>query len=116
MPSVPGSVCMLRNGARRETLLVQGRIGSCGRAQCVVNGGGAWGVLSEAPRWNSSPAASSGSERFESRVNAACGYSFQISRSPAVIVSQPKVYMYRPGSVTRPTLSQVILSTLLLSP
>jgi len=39
--------------------------------QCVVNGGGASGATSKAPRWNSSPTVSCGSECCASSVNAA---------------------------------------------
>jgi hypothetical protein len=42
-------------------------------------------------------------------VNAASGWVSQIARSSAVIVNQPNVYMYRPGSITRPTCAQVTL-------
>jgi hypothetical protein len=44
-------------------------------------------------------------------VKAAFGYSCHIARSSAVIVSHPKVNMYRPGSVTRLTCGQVTLLT-----
>ena len=39
--------------------------------QCVVNGGGASGATSKAPRWNSSPTVSCGAECCASSVNAA---------------------------------------------
>jgi hypothetical protein len=44
-------------------------------------------------------------------VNAAVRYFCQIARSSAVIVNQPNLNMYLPGSVTRPTCAQVILLT-----
>ncbi len=44
-------------------------------------------------------------------VNAAFGNCFQMARSSAVIVTQPNLNMYRPGSVTCPTCAQVNLLT-----
>ena len=44
-------------------------------------------------------------------MKAAPGNCCQIARSSAVTVSQPNLYMYRPGSVTNPICAQVILLT-----
>jgi len=49
-------------------------------------------------------------------VNTASGNWCQTARSSSVIVSQPNLYMYRPGSVTRPTRGHVILSTTVIPP
>ena len=76
---------------------------------------------SKVPRRNSSTVSSPASLPFRlhlplpslllKSVNAASGYFSQMARSSAVIVSQPNVNMYRPGSVTRPTCGQVSLLT-----
>ena len=44
-------------------------------------------------------------------VNAASGNCRQIARSSAVMVSQPNLNIYRPGSVTRPAFCHVTLVT-----
>src|ERR1700722_14126442 len=64
------------------------------------------GTGSNEPNANSSPDSTAA---LGSNVNAASGYVSQIARSSAVIVNQPNVNMYLPGSVTRPTCAQVIL-------
>src|ERR1700753_2737580 len=48
---------------------------------------------------------------FLTSVNAAFGNCFHTAKSSAVMVSQPNLNRYRPGSVTRPTCCQVTLST-----
>lgn len=65
---------------------------------------------SNVPRRNSSPISSVIAVLLTS-VNAAFGYRSHTVKSSAVIVSQPNLSMYRPGSVTRPTCGHVILLT-----
>src|ERR1700753_1614189 len=48
---------------------------------------------------------------FLTSVNAAFGNCFHTAKSSAVMVSQPNLNRYRPGSVTRPTCCHVTLST-----
>lgn len=50
----------------------------------------------------------SGLRPLPQRVNAAFGNFSQTARSSAVIVSHPKVNMYRPGSANRPICAQVV--------
>src|SRR4051794_17514087 len=66
--------------------------------------------MSKAPRRYSSPTDIS----FGScviKVNVASGKRVHTSRSSGVTVTKPKKHLYRPGSLTRPTLSQLILFT-----
>ena len=76
-----------------------------------VEGGSS--VASNVPIRNSSAAESSPVSAIAvlTSVNAAFGNCSQIATSPSLMVSRPNVYMYRPGSVTRPTCAQVILLT-----
>jgi hypothetical protein len=64
------------------------------------------GTGSNEPNANSSPDSKA---PLGSNVIAASGYVSQIARSSAVIVNQPNVNMYLPGSITRPTCAQVTL-------
>ena len=66
--------------------------------------------ISNAPSRYSSPTDISVGAR-ATKVKTAFGHCVHTSMSALVIVTKPKVYVYRPGSVTRPILSQVTLLT-----
>jgi hypothetical protein len=66
------------------------------------------GTGSNEPNANSSPDSEA---PFGSSVNEASGYVSKTPISSAVIVTQPNLNMYRPGSVTRPSFDQVTLFT-----